>query len=172
MRNLRRLAPTLPFVIAIVFAPACATTASDANKALVREYYERVVGTGDVADIASFIAADYTEVYRGDRYDLGVEGATEHVLGVRRAFPDLTIVVERQIAEGEWVVSSVVARGTHSAAWLGMAPTGERVEFTAVNVDRVVGGRIVEHGGAANLLAPLLESGAIRVSTRAAPRDE
>jgi hypothetical protein len=34
---------------------------------------------------------------------------------------------------------------------------------TAVNIDRVVGGRIVEHGGAANLLEPLLRIGAIQV---------
>ena len=39
----------------------------------------------------------------------------------------------------------------------------QAIELTAVNVDRVVDGRIVEHGGAANLLEPLLEIGAIRV---------
>ena len=44
-----------------------------------------------------------------------------------------------------------------------MKPTGKTVEFTGVNVDRVVDGRIVEHGGAANLLGPLLEIGAIQV---------
>jgi len=32
-----------------------------------------------------------------------------------------------------------------------------------VNIDRVVDGRIVEHGGAANLLEPLLAIGAIQV---------
>jgi hypothetical protein len=32
---------------------------------------------------------------------------------------------------------------------------------TAVNIDRVVSGRIVEHGGAANLLEPLLKIGAV-----------
>ena len=30
-------------------------------------------------------------------------------------------------------------------------------------IDKVIDGRIVEHGGAANLLEPLLEAGAIRV---------
>jgi hypothetical protein len=35
---------------------------------------------------------------------------------------------------------------------------------TAVNIDRVVDGRIVEHGGAANLLGPLLEIGAIVIN--------
>ncbi len=35
--------------------------------------------------------------------------------------------------------------------------------FSGVNIDRVVDGRIVEHGGAANMLGPLLEIGAIKV---------
>lgn len=42
--------------------------------------------------------------------------------------------------------------------------TGKPLVFTGVNVDRVVGGRIVEHGGAANMLGPLLEIGAIKVA--------
>jgi hypothetical protein len=57
-------------------------------------------------------------------------------------------------------------RGTHRGEWLGIAPTGKPVEMTAVNVDRVVDGKIVEHGGAANLLGPLLEIGAVRVVGR------
>jgi hypothetical protein len=44
-----------------------------------------------------------------------------------------------------------------------MKPTGKKLAITGVNVDRVVNERIVEHGGAANMLEPLLEVGAIRV---------
>jgi len=46
---------------------------------------------------------------------------------------------------------------------MGIAPTGKKVEITGVNINRIVDGRIVEHGGAANLLEPLLEIGAIQV---------
>jgi len=35
--------------------------------------------------------------------------------------------------------------------------------LVAQEIDKVVNGRIVEHGGAANLLEPLLEIGAVRV---------
>ncbi len=59
-------------------------------------------------------------------------------------------------------------RGTHRGEWLGISPTGLPVEVSAVNVDRIVDGRIVEHGGAANLLGPLLEIGAIQVVADAA----
>ena len=43
---------------------------------------------------------------------------------------------------------------------MGMKPTGKKLEISLVNVDRVIDGRIVEHGGAANMLEPLLEIGA------------
>jgi len=137
---------------------------TDENKLLVRRYYEEVVNTGDVNQLAEFISPAYVEVHNNTRHPIGLEGAKEHVLGVRETYPDLHLTVEQQIAEGEWVVTCVTARGTHEGVWLGMRPTGEKVEMTAVNIDRVVDGRIVEHSGAANLLEPFLEIGAIRIA--------
>jgi predicted ester cyclase len=133
------------------------------NKLLVRRYIEEIVNTGDVTRLADFIAPEYAEVYRNVRYAVGPEGAKKHILGVRETYPDLRVTIDQQIAEGDWVASQITARGTHRGTWLGIRPTGRAVEFTGVNVDKVVGGRIVEHGGAANLLEPLLEIGAIRV---------
>ena len=134
------------------------------TKVLVRRYYEEIINTGNVDLLPQFISPDYVEVYNDTRYPMGLEGAREHVLGGRKTYPDLHLTIERQIAEGEWVVSCVTARGTHKGIWMGMKPTGKKVEITLVNVDRVVDGLIVEHGGAANMLEPLLEIGAIRVA--------
>jgi predicted ester cyclase len=133
------------------------------NKLLVRRFYEEVVNTGNVALAEHLLSPDYCEVYDGKRLSVGIEGAKAHVIGVRQTYPDLQVTIDRQIAEDEWVVSCITARGTHEGEWLGMKPTGKPVAFTGVNVDRVVDGKIVEHGGAANLLGPLLEIGAIRV---------
>jgi len=133
------------------------------NKSVVRRFYEGIVNTGDVSTISEIISDEYTEVMDGKRYPVGVKGAASHVLGVRNTYPDLHITIEQQISEGEWVVSCITARGTHQGEWIGIAPTHRQVVFTGVNVDRVVDGKIIEHGGAANLLGPLLEIGAIRV---------
>ena len=84
------------------------------------------------------------------------------MLGVRRTYPDLHVTIEQQIAEGDWVVTRITARGTHRGEWLRMKPTGKTVEITGVNIDRVVNDRIVEHGGAANLLEAFLEIGAVK----------
>ncbi len=142
--------------------PATRTTAE--NKQLVRRYFEEVFNTGAVDRLPDFVAPEYVEVYDGRIHPLGLEGARAHVLGVRKAFPDLQITIEQQIAEDDWVASRITFEGTHLGDWLGMEPTGKAMVFTGVNLNRVVEGRIVEHGGAANMFGPLLEAGAIRIA--------
>jgi len=134
------------------------------NKLLVRRFYEELVNTCNVNKLAEFISPDYIEIYNNTRHPIGLEGAKEHMLGVRKTYPDLHLTVEQQIAEDEWVVTRVTARGTHEGVWLGMKPTGKKVAMTGVNIDRVVDGLIIEHGGAVNVFEPLLEIGAIKIA--------
>ena len=136
---------------------------SEENKILARRFYEEIVNTGKVEGIENLISPEYQEVHNGVTHAVGIEGAKAHILGVRQTYPDLHLTIDRQIAEGQWVVTCLTARGTHRGTWLGIKPTGKTVSFTVVNVDRIVDGRIIEHGGAANMLEPLLEIGAVRV---------
>ena len=138
----------------------CSTTNN--NKDLVRRYYEEVVNTGNLENLEKFISPDYVEVYESVRHPVGLEGARSQIAGGRATYPDIDLTIEQQIAEGEWVVTRVTARGTHRGEWMGIKPTGKAVEITVVNIDRVVDGRIVEHGGAADLLGPFLKIGAIK----------
>lgn len=131
------------------------------NKRVVRRFVEEMVNTGDVTRMADVVSPDCVETDGLVRVASGVAGMAEHVRAVRAIYPDLHLTIERQIAEGEWVATNVTARGTHAREWLGMAPTGRSMVFTGVNVDRVVDGRIVEHGGAANMLLPFLAAGAL-----------
>lgn len=132
-------------------------------KAVVRRFYEDVVSTGDLERVPEFVSPDCVETDGKVRVESGIDGMASHIAAVREVYAGLTIEVRRQIAEEEWVATEIVARGRHAGAWIGIKPTGRPLEFTGVNVDRVVDGRIVEHGGAANLLQPLLDAGALRV---------
>lgn len=133
------------------------------NKSIVKNYIENVLNTGNVEIITQFIDPDFTEVYRNKRYSIGVDGAKEHIKGVRNIYPDLKLAIDKQIAENEWVVTSYTMSGTHTGKWMGIIPTGKRIEVTGVNIDKVVNNRIVEHGGAANMFEGLLEIGAIKI---------
>ena len=131
------------------------------NKKIIRRYTDEIENTGDISNIHEFIAEDYVEVFEGERYEIGIKGAIDHILGVRKVFPDLKLVIENQISEGDWVVSVYSVTGTFRDEWFGMKPTGKPITFTGVNVDRIKNGKILEHGGAANLLEPLLKAGAL-----------
>ena len=133
------------------------------NKKLIRSYIEEVVNTGNVELMEKFISPNYVEVHEGKRYEVGIQGAKDHIVGVRETYPDLTLTVDQQIAERDWVATCITAKGTHKGSWLGMKPTGKQVSFTGVNIEKIENGKITEHGGAANLLLQLLKIGAVQI---------
>ena len=59
------------------------------------------------------------------------------------------------------VTTYKIYSGTQTGAFLGVAPTGLRVEFETVDVMRVVEGKIIEHWGVGNLLKVMAQLGVI-----------
>lgn len=133
------------------------------NKLIVKNFIEKITNTGNVENIADYISPDYTEVFNGKRYPVGLEGAKEHIIGVRKTYSDLKLEIEKQIAEGNWVVTCYTMTGIHKGEWLGIKPTGKKIAVTGVNVNKVIDGKIVEHGGAANMLEAFLEIGVVKI---------
>ena len=62
-----------------------------------------------------------------------------------------------------WVATVYSVNGTFTKEWLGIHPTGKPITFNGVNIDRLKDGKIVEHGGAANLMEPLIKAGVIAI---------
>lgn len=133
------------------------------NKLIVRKYIEEVVNTGNIDIIEKYISKDYLEIYEGKKYDLGIEGAKEHVKGVRKTYSNLHIKINFQIAENDYVATSISVTGIHNGDWMDIKPTGKTVMFTGININKVINGKIVEHGGSANLFETLLEIGAVKL---------
>jgi predicted ester cyclase len=133
------------------------------NKRILKDYIGKVVNTGNVEIIQQFISSDYVEIYNNKRHNIGIEGAKEHIIGVRNTYPDLKLSVDLQIEEGEWIATCYTMRGTHTGLWMGIKPTGKKIEVTGVNIDRIIDNKIVEHSGAANMFDGLLEIGAIKI---------
>lgn len=67
----------------------------DDNKLLVRRFIEEVINTGNVDKLEEIISPNYVEVHRGTQHSIGIEGAKEHILGVRQTYPDLHLTIER-----------------------------------------------------------------------------
>lgn len=75
------------------------------------------------------------------------EQSKRRIIAWRTAFPDFSTSIEQLVAEGDWVAFRLKHIGTHKGEFLGVAPTGRRVEFTSVVFNRVVDGVVVENWG-------------------------
>jgi predicted ester cyclase len=115
---------------------------SEANKAVVRQYFAR---WGTQAAARESLAADFVAHMPGVPAPMNREAFVQFQGVFVSAFPDFALTVEDQIAEGDKVANRVVFRGTHSGDFQGIPPTGKRVMVTAITIERVAGGKLVEH---------------------------
>jgi predicted ester cyclase len=126
------------------------------NEALVKQYIENILSTGDDKELSEFFSPHYTEVYNNKRYRLGIEGMRKKIANIQERYTDLTLSVDVQTTIGEWVVTSYNMKGTQLGRWMGLVPTTKTVEVWAVNIDKVVDGKITEHASSTHLLDPLI----------------
>jgi steroid delta-isomerase-like uncharacterized protein len=75
----------------------------------------------------------------------GPEQMKSTVRMITAAFPDNHHAVEEVIAEGETVVVRCTLSGTHEGQFMGIPPTGRRIEVTEIHIYRLENGKAVEH---------------------------
>jgi len=75
-------------------------------------------------------------------------GATrQQFLELVVAFPDLKMMVQDQIAEGDRVVNRVLVRGTHQGEYMGMPGSGKTIEIGGIDILRMVNDKVAERWG-------------------------
>lgn len=117
----------------------------DELKARVRRLPDELLTQGDLAVADELIAPDCA-CHAPATLAPGVVGAKRWVAALRRAFPDLSAVVEAEIAEGDMVVQRIACGGTHRGEFLGLPPTGRRVTWQLVAIQRIgPDGKVAEH---------------------------
>jgi len=96
----------------------------EANKALMRRWFEEVWNKGRAEAIAEMFAADGVAHGLSDEPAKTMKGPDDFrpFHGIfRGAFPDIEVVVEDTIAEGDLVAVRCTVRGRHSGDHLGVA---------------------------------------------------
>lgn len=64
-----------------------------------------------------------------------------------KAFPDMTVEIFDQVAEGDLVTTRKAFHGTHTGDFMGISPTHKRVRIDVIDIIRLQDGRFVEHWG-------------------------
>lgn len=96
-------------------------------------------------------------------FPIGLDGMKKHISDVRETYPDFTIQVINQFSEKEYVISEIIATGTHKGVFLGIQPTNRKLTFTGIDVDKVENGKIVEHSGAINTFETFIQENIIKI---------
>jgi len=134
---------------------------TEENKAIVRRGIEEIINKANLAVVDELMATNYVSHGPGGQEVNGPEGFKQLITMYRTAFPDLHYTVEHLIAEGDKVVAHYTARGTHQGDLMGIAPTGKQVTVTAMSINRIVGGKIVEEWESVDQLAMLQQIGVV-----------
>ena len=111
------------------------------NKAIVRRAFE-FFDWGELEAYFEFLAPEY------------VDHATTRVLSLEQdkqfytmffsAFPDCSVTIEDMVAEGDKVAYRITVRGTHKGEFMGIAPTGNKIEMINTAIVKIVDGKFVE----------------------------
>jgi steroid delta-isomerase-like uncharacterized protein len=131
------------------------------NKALVRRFYDEFVNPGNPEVADEIIAPECLFYFGGNFMGTGPEAVKRTLQMMRGAFPDLHLTIEELAAEGDTVAERLTGRGTHQGEFMGIAPTGKRVEFEALALFHVAEGKIVENRGMPDMLGLLQQIGAV-----------
>ncbi|MCH7974713.1 MAG: ester cyclase [Bacteroidetes bacterium] len=75
------------------------------------------------------------------------EGVKQFFSMFRSAFPDLHIQVDEMIAADNKIVTRVTITGTHQGTFMNMPPTGNKISYKAIDIFRLINGKVVEHWG-------------------------
>ena len=136
---------------------------SEENKAIVRRVIDEVLngqGNLDVAD--ELFTPDYVGHNPASPVDTrGPEGVKGFASMFRSAFPDVHFSVEDQVAEGDKAVTRWRGSGTHQGNLMGLAPTGNRVSFVGITINRLEDGKVAEEWQIFDALGMMQQLGAI-----------
>lgn len=91
----------------------------------------------------------------------GPAGARESMRGYLTAFPDAKVTIEREIAEGDYVVQYLSTTGTHSGPFGPVPATGKKATVTGVIISKFENGKVVETWSLWDLLSLMKQIGIV-----------
>jgi predicted ester cyclase len=130
---------------------------------VLRRMFDEGFATGDATVVDELCSPDLVE------HQFGLAGASpaealqhvkEAIRDVHGSIPDITFTIEDFVERDDTIWVRVRGRGTASGPFFG-PPSHRPVDFTVVDIARVVDGRIAEHWGVPDRFAVLAQTGVL-----------
>ena len=123
----------------------------------LKYFYEVIVSDNLLDEISKYISEDCVQRIGEKEMFIGIDGMKDHLLALKKTYPDYTMKIIRQYEADDYVISEFIMKGTHKGEFFGITPTNKILEITGVDIDKVIDGKIVEHGGATNTFETFFE---------------
>ena len=131
---------------------------SEQNKA-VFEKLMSALNAKDMATMESVIADDFVDNDAMPGMAPGRQGMIDMMGMFVGAFPDLNVVVEHWVAEGDLVVGVMTTKGTQTGEFMGMPASGKKFSVREMHMVRVANGKMAEHWGLSNEMSMMQQLG-------------
>ena len=130
------------------------------NKSIVKRWIEAY--NRRELDFDAFIAPNYVD--HSNKVDR--EGLKQLFNAGLTAFPDWYETIEDIIAEGDKVWVWLSYTGTHKGDFMGLPPTGKKITSQAVDIYRIVDGKLAEYWNVTDNLNIFKQIGAIEITEK------
>jgi len=132
----------------------------DKNKAVVQRLFD-AINNGRLDELPQVVAPDVVDhnavIFMQPEGPGGVEEGVRMLLV---GFPDLQLITQELLAEGDQVVARFTISGTNTGDYRGLpALTGQHFESEAIAILRIADGRVAELRGTADRLGMLTQLG-------------
>ena len=118
------------------------------------------LGRKDADAIVALMPPDFLINIAGMPYQKrGTDAWRKHAEILFSAFPDLQVKIEDIFSAEDKVTVRLRISGTHAGEFLGIQPTGKRVEYESTEVYRIVEGKIVEEWICSDMLTLMAQIG-------------
>ena len=133
---------------------------TEKNKAIANRFVEEVLNKKNLSLIPEFIDAScITHSTAGDFK--GPEGFKQFVSSYFTAFPDMRVVNEEEMAEGDKVMFRQTVYGTNTGSMMGIPPTEKKFAIQEIVINTFTDGKIIESWALADLLGMLQQIGLV-----------
>ena len=127
-------------------------TITEQNKKTVIRFNKEIIENGSLQSFKELVADDVINHAAPLGSPNGPDSMIYFIFEIlRKGFPDITVDIFDQVAEGDKVTTRKTLRGTHSGEFMGIPPSNKKVAFNVIDIIRLRDGRYVEHWGISNI---------------------
>jgi predicted ester cyclase len=133
---------------------------TEENKAIVRRFFEEVIGAGSASAIEEIIAPDAV-LHLPTADDISGPAFRRVLAGARRTYADMRGAIEEMIAEGDRVACRFTIAASHLGAGGDSPATGKPVRWRGLNIYRVADGQITDDWAQEDMLGVMQQLGLV-----------